>query len=90
MEGNVNQNTYKTLVEENLIPFIQRNADKSFIFQQDGAPANKAKSFLKFLDENNVELLDWAAESPDLNPIEHVWAIMKKELGNYNCLILMH
>jgi len=38
---------------------------------------------LKFLDENNVELLDWAAQSPDLNPIEHVWAIMKKKLGNY-------
>ena len=32
LEGNVNQNTYKTLLEENLIPFIQRNADKSFSF----------------------------------------------------------
>ena len=90
LEGSVNQNTYKTLLDENLIPFIQRNADKSFIFQQNGAPAHKAKNVLKFLDENNVELLDWAAQSPDLNPVKHVWAIMKKSLVITNFLILMH
>ena len=36
---------------------------------------------LEFYKENNIKVIDWPPYSPDLNLIENVWAIMKKELN---------
>ncbi len=53
--------------------------DADFIFQQDLAPAHTAKSWL---NEHGVGELDWPANSPDLNPIENVWGIVKRQMRN--------
>ena len=42
-----------------------------FLFQHDNAPVHKARSIQKWFVEIGVEELDWSAQSPDLNPIEH-------------------
>ena len=51
-------------------------------FQQDGTPAHTAKVTKKWLSDNNINSLDWPSVSSDLNPIECVWAIMRKRLRN--------
>jgi transposase len=33
-----------------------------------------------YYHENNVQMLDWPPQSPDLNPIEQIWAIMKQKI----------
>ena len=50
------------------------------VFQQDNAPVHKSEVVRKFLAQEQWELLDWPAYSPDLNPIENIWAIFKKSL----------
>ncbi len=46
--------------------------DADFIFQQDLAPAHTAKSTRSWLNDHGVGVLDWPANSPDLN-IENLW-----------------
>lgn len=50
----------------------------NIVFQQDNAKWHTARIVRDYLETRNVEVLDWPARSPDLNPIELVWANMEK------------
>ena len=54
---------------------------EGFTFQQDNSPVHKAYVVMDYLDENVVQVLDWSAYSPDMPPIENVWAWLKEEIG---------
>ncbi len=63
--------------QEILVHFMLPSADQlfkdaDFIFQQDLAPAHTAKSTKSWLNDHGVGVLDWPANSPDLNPIENL------------------
>ncbi len=55
--------------------------DADFIFQQDLAPAHTAKSTKSWLNDHGVGVLDWPANSTDLN-IENLWGIVKSKMRN--------
>ncbi len=54
-----------------------------FMFQQDNAPCHKSTYTKEFFRVNDINVIDWPAQSPDLNPIENVWAFIKQKLKNY-------
>ncbi len=65
--------------------FMLTSADKlygdaDFIFQQDLAPAHTAKGTKSWFNDHGVTVLDWPANSPDLNPIENLWGIVKRKM----------
>ena len=43
------------------------------LLQQDTARPHTANVTRQFYAQNNVNVLDWPANSPDLSPIEHIW-----------------
>ena len=80
INGNLTAARYiNEVVRPHLLPFLARNGNPTF--QQDNAPAHRARLTNGFLNQNGVNVLrPWPAISPDLNPIEHVWDQMKRKL----------
>ena len=50
------------------------------VLQDDNARPHRARIVQQFLQQNNMDHLDWPAGSPDLSPIEHVWYILAQRV----------
>lgn len=57
------------------------NVGQPFVFMHDMAPAHRAATTKRFLDAKNVRVLPWCGNSPDLNPIENLWAIVQRRVN---------
>jgi len=55
----------------------------TFIYQHDNAPIHTSRAAKTFLTEANISVLEWPANSPDVNIIENIWAYIKKRLDDY-------
>ena len=50
------------------------------IFVHDNAPIHTANAVKKWFEEMDIPFTDWPPYSPDLNPIENAWALLKKKV----------
>lgn len=73
LDANVNGAVYSGILEQNMLPWARRLFGDNFRFQDDNAPAHRARVVTTFLEEQDVTVLRQPALSPDLNPIEHLW-----------------
>ncbi len=80
-ESRVNAAIYQESLEHFMLPSADKlYGDADFIFQQDLAPAHTAKGTKSWFSDHGVTVLDWPANSPDLNPIENLWGIVKRKM----------
>ncbi len=83
LKTNVTAPVYQKILEHFMLPSAdQLFKAADFIFQQDLAPAHTAKSTKSWFNDHGVGVLDWPANSPDLNPIENLWGIVKRKMRN--------
>ena len=86
IESTINSKDYCKILLNGLIPtMLKYNLSTSnSIFQQDNASCHASRETQDWLRINNIPTLEWPANSPDMNPIENVWAYLDKKVRKNN------
>lgn len=71
---------FNEVLRVDLVPFGEQLGGPEWIFQHDGAKIHECAAKSPDFRRSIPRLLDWPSRSPDLNPVENVWAIIVNDV----------
>jgi uncharacterized protein (DUF2267 family) len=90
IDGNMDKTLYKeTLqdVQDRTINFAAEELNlrrDQMVFQHDNDPKHTSNLVQEYLKNQEYQVLEWPPQSPDLNPIENMWRLLKIRLNEYD------
>ena len=72
------------LLSQQLLPVMRDVSGEFFIFQQDNAPAHRARDTVRLLEQSTPAFIPpdlWPPNSPDLNPVDYkIWSVLQQRV----------
>ena len=86
IQGKMNAEKYCEILEDVMEERFEKleMEEEECYFQQDNDPKHTSKWEKQWFSDKNIEVLEWSAQSLDLNPIEHLWHHLKSQLQQYD------
>ena len=82
VKDNMDSDVYVNILSNYYIPWVSHHPN--LIFQQDGASCHTSHYTSWWMSTHYISVLDWTAQSPDLNPIEHLWDHLDTQIRKKN------
>ena len=73
LDRNVTGAVYRDVLEQNMLPRARQLYNNNWTLADDNARPHRAALVVNFLEQQDVNRMDWAPYSPDMKPIEHAW-----------------
>jgi len=71
IQGIMDQHIYTDLLENVMLPYAEDDMPLAWTFQQDNDPKHTSQKARKWFEQKSIRVMQWSAQSPDLNPIEN-------------------
>ena len=78
--SNMDELFYIKILQIHLLPAARQQYAQQWRFQQDNDPKHRSKVIKEFLDREVPKTIDWPPNSPNLNPMENMWSILKRRV----------